>query len=110
MTLEAGRQSLHYRLIQKIGEGGMGVVWKAEDMKLHRHVALKVLAQSMAADPDRRARFERQARAVAALFAQQPRRPGRTVCDQTNLKWPAVACAISGRCSVRSTKPMSPSS
>jgi serine/threonine protein kinase len=67
MTLEAGQQVLHYRLIQKIGEGGMGVVWKAEDTKLHRHVALKVLPQSMAADPDRRARFEREARAVAAL-------------------------------------------
>jgi len=67
MTLEAGQQLLHYRLIQKIGEGGMGVVWKAEDTKLHRHVALKILPQSMAADPDRRARFEREARAVAAL-------------------------------------------
>jgi Tol biopolymer transport system component len=67
MTLEPGQQLLHYRLIQKIGEGGMGVVWKAEDTKLHRHVALKVLPQSMAADPDRRARFEREARAVAAL-------------------------------------------
>jgi serine/threonine protein kinase len=67
MTLEAGQQLLHYRLIEKIGEGGMGVVWKAEDMKLHRHVALKVLPQSMAADPDRRARFQREARAVAAL-------------------------------------------
>ncbi len=67
MTIEAGQQLLHYRLIEKIGEGGMGVVWKAEDTKLRRHVALKVLPQSMAADPDRRARFEREARAVAAL-------------------------------------------
>ena len=67
MTLEAGQQLLHYRLIQKIGEGGMGVVWKAEDTKLHRRVALKILPQLMAADPDRRARFEREARAVAAL-------------------------------------------
>ena len=67
VTIEAGRQLLHYRLIEKIGEGGMGVVWKAEDTKLHRHVALKVLPQAMAADPDRRVRFEREARAVAAL-------------------------------------------
>jgi len=67
MAVEAGQLLLHYRLIEKIGEGGMGVVWKAEDTKLHRHVALKVLPESMAADPDRRARFEREARAVAAL-------------------------------------------
>jgi Tol biopolymer transport system component/tRNA A-37 threonylcarbamoyl transferase component Bud32 len=67
VSIEAGRHLLHYRLIEKIGEGGMGVVWKAEDTKLHRHVALKVLPEAMARDPDRRARFEREARAVAAL-------------------------------------------
>ncbi len=67
MPIEAGQQLLHYRLIEKIGEGGMGVVWKAEDTKLHRHIALKILPEAMAADPDRRARFEREARAVAAL-------------------------------------------
>ncbi|NIV45497.1 MAG: protein kinase, partial [Gammaproteobacteria bacterium] len=67
MAVEAGQALLHYRLIEKIGEGGMGVVWKAEDTKLHRPVALKVLPEEMAADPDRRARFEREARAVAAL-------------------------------------------
>jgi serine/threonine protein kinase len=67
VAIEAGQQLLHYRLIQKIGEGGMGVVWKAEDTKLHRSVALKVLPEAMAADPERRARFEREARAVAAL-------------------------------------------
>ena len=60
MTLEAGQQLLHYRLIQKIGEGGMGVVWKAEDTKLQRHVALKVLPESMADDGERRSRFERE--------------------------------------------------
>jgi Tol biopolymer transport system component/tRNA A-37 threonylcarbamoyl transferase component Bud32 len=67
VAVEAGQRLLHYRLIEKIGEGGMGVVWKAEDTKLHRHVALKVLPERMAADPERRARFEREARAVAAL-------------------------------------------
>ncbi len=67
MAIKEGQQLLHYRLIEKIGEGGMGVVWKAEDTKLHRRVALKVLPEAMAADPERRARFEREARAVAAL-------------------------------------------
>jgi serine/threonine protein kinase len=52
MAIEAGQQLLHYRLIEKIGEGGMGVVWKAEDTKLHRHIALKVLPEAMAGDPE----------------------------------------------------------
>jgi serine/threonine protein kinase len=67
VKIQAGQELLHYRLIEKIGEGGMGIVWKAEDTKLHRMVALKVLPEAMADDPDRRARFEREARAVAAL-------------------------------------------
>jgi TolB-like protein/Flp pilus assembly protein TadD len=67
VTIQAGQTLLHYRLIEKIGEGGMGVVWRAEDTKLHRPVALKFLSDAMAADPERRARFEREARAVAAL-------------------------------------------
>lgn len=67
MNIEPGQRLLHYRLIEKIGEGGMGVVWKAEDTKLGRQIALKVLPEKMSADPERRARFEREARAVAAL-------------------------------------------
>jgi len=67
VTIQAGQTLLHYRLIEKIGEGGMGVVWRAEDTKLRRHVALKVLPDAVAAKPERRARFEREARAVAAL-------------------------------------------
>ena len=67
MTIEAGQQLLHYRLVAKIGEGGMGEVYIAEDTKLRRLVALKVLPEETAADPDRRERFQREARAVAAL-------------------------------------------
>jgi serine/threonine-protein kinase len=57
----------HYRLLEKIGEGGMGAVYAAEDTKLHRKVALKVLPPTLAESPERRSRFEREARAVAAL-------------------------------------------
>jgi len=57
----------HYRIVRPIGAGGMGEVFLAEDGKLGRNVALKVLAHALAADPERRGRFEREARAVAAL-------------------------------------------
>ena len=68
MAVEAGQQLLHYRLIEKIGEGGMGVVWKAEDTKLQRHIALKLLPEVMAADPERESALRaRGPRAVAAL-------------------------------------------
>jgi serine/threonine protein kinase/Tol biopolymer transport system component len=57
----------HYRIVRPIGTGGMGEVFLADDGKLGRKVALKVLAHALAADPERRGRFEREARAVAAL-------------------------------------------
>jgi serine/threonine protein kinase/Tol biopolymer transport system component len=64
---EPDRTILHYRLVEKIGEGGMGVVWKAIDTKLDREVAVKILPESVAGDVERLARFEREAKAVAAL-------------------------------------------
>ena len=57
----------HYRIVRAIGAGGMGEVFMAEDARLGRKVALKVLPQALASDPERRGRFEREARAVAAL-------------------------------------------
>jgi len=57
----------HYRLIEKLGEGGMGVVWKARDLKLDRDVAVKFLPEGAVGDAERRAFFEREAKAVAAL-------------------------------------------
>ena len=57
----------NYRLFEKLGEGGMGVVWKARDLKLDRDVAVKFLPDGAVDDPERRAFFEREAKAVAAL-------------------------------------------
>ncbi|MEN6559652.1 MAG: protein kinase [Acidobacteriota bacterium] len=57
----------NYRLVEELGTGGMGVVWKARDLKLDRDVALKLLPEGTAGDPERRAFFEREAKAVAAL-------------------------------------------
>jgi len=62
-----GRTLGHYRIVEKIGEGGMGEVYRAHDERLDRDVALKILPARFAGDPDRLTRFEREARAVAAL-------------------------------------------
>lgn len=62
-----GQNLGHYRLVGELGSGGMGTVYLAEDTRLGRNVALKVLPAETARDPDRRARFLREARAVAAL-------------------------------------------
>jgi hypothetical protein len=67
LPVEPGQNLLHYRIIEKIGEGGMGVVWKAEDTSLGRDVAIKVLPATWAGDAERLQRFEREARLPASL-------------------------------------------
>ncbi len=62
-----GKTVAHYRISEKLGEGGMGVVYRAHDSKLGREVAIKVLPEALSGDAERLARFEREARILASL-------------------------------------------
>jgi serine/threonine protein kinase len=62
-----GRTLSHFEVLEKLGEGGMGVVYKARDTQLNRFVALKLLPPDKIADPERRRRFIQEARAASSL-------------------------------------------
>jgi len=67
MTLSQGDRLGRFEILSSIGAGGMGEVWRARDTELGREVAIKVLPPQVADSPDRRKRFEREARATAGL-------------------------------------------
>ena len=66
-TMSPQSSIAHYRITAKLGEGGMGEVWRATDTKLNRDVAIKILPEAFAQDADRMARFEREAQVLASL-------------------------------------------
>ncbi len=66
MALTVGTRLGHYDVTALLGEGGMGQVWQATDTQLNRQVALKILPDAFAADPERLARFTREAQILAA--------------------------------------------
>src|SRR5262245_3714009 len=67
MALAPGTRLGAYEIVGLVGAGGMGEVYRARDPKLNRHIAIKVLPETSAADPEGRARFEHEARSIAAL-------------------------------------------
>ena len=67
MSLPVGARLGPYEILQALGAGGMGEVYRARDTRLHREVALKVILGAAASDPDRLGRFEQEARSTAAL-------------------------------------------
>jgi serine/threonine protein kinase len=69
MSLDPGTRLGPYEILSPIGAGGMGEVYKAKDTRLERTVAVKVLRENFADSPERKARFQREAKAISQLFS-----------------------------------------
>jgi Tol biopolymer transport system component len=106
MSLTPGQHLGHYEILAPLGAGGMGHVWRARDTVLHRDVAVKVLPEALAQDPERLARFTREAQTLAALnhpnisaiYAVEPGALIMELVEGEDLKGPlpvetAIACA-----------------
>jgi hypothetical protein len=95
-----GQSISHYRIVEPIGRGGMGAVYKAEDLRLRRYVALKLLPGYLAADQETLKRFEREAQAastrtwLANSVATSTPIPPTLAPSSGNIPTPAAACAL----------------
>jgi serine/threonine protein kinase len=93
-----GRTLSHFKILAKIGEGGMGVVYRAEDEKLRRPVALKVLPPDLVANEERRLRFLREARTAAVIImacVADPSARGVRGSSDDNLLEPNLTVSVS---------------
>ena len=94
MSLPAGTKLGPYEILAPIGAGGMGEVHRARDTKIDREVAIKVLPAALARDPERLARFEREAKVLASLnhpnIAQIPNPPPRVSAQASQPRYPPL--------------------
>src|ERR1700694_3098574 len=103
MPLSVGDRLGPYEILAPIGAGGMGEVYKARDTKLDREVAIKVLPAALAQDPERLARFEREAKGLASL--NHPNIAQNYGSEESNGGWSLVVELVPGQ-TVRGTVPV----